>query len=906
MNILWVWSLIFVALTPACGSEDTSGSRLVKPEEQVDMAMPPASDLDTTPEMFMPPDLSAPPRPVSVETRVSSSTAQAGDLVQVSCVLLDEEGNEFDPGSLPQQPELEVEAVGDGLEKQEEASWQVRRVGVKAFSCRVGSLGLVDETAAFVEVGPGAAARVVTLLSERSMVAGDVVMATCTVFDAFGNLLPDAMPSVSLDKVGQGIDVMGLGVRIEKADTYTVTCQEPGATGEGAPLEVVPDVPAALVVGPLPRQTVYGIGQVVQVEARVSDRFDNVISSAPLSWEQQGGVGFGKGRFRFDQEGLYTVTTRVSGPTYQGVELRGEVQFLVNGTGPSIRCDSPSHGQEVQAGIGEVIDFNGLVSDTNGVATVKVNGKTYTTDAQGRFRAPLTVRYGINFVDISATDQFGVENSRSCAFLASQSWIPEGTLSQDAVVLKMRQEAVDDANPNDGIDSLNDVLVRVLNSPGLAATIDSALRAGNPLSDSCLQRVFGACAVSAKVTYLSSSFGGPHTSSMTLIRDGLRLIARVKDIAIRLSVQGKALGISYSITATGDFDYVEVDLTSDLALVGGRPRITLRRIEGTSVGPVSVQVNNVNQLITNLVVSLFQGRIKGIVETQIRNLISAQFNTVLDGIVSNLDVSSLGTTFGVPRLDGAGSVPVSFGIAFSSLGVSPARALFGIASRFGATVKRPGATFGAPRPEGPILVDAAIGNPMGVSVYVGVLNQVLHALWRADYFSGTVTAATLGQGLPAGVSAGLGFGLMPVVIFDGNKQIQVHIGAVSVSLLYPGLFDKPLRVELGATAKGSVDLQGERLSFGTLTLGEFYFSTPDVTLDETTRDVLEGLLKDLVQNVLDTSLNSALPTLPVPTFTLPATLSSYGLPPNGKLGLKNIQFNTSSRHVTLQGGFGIQ
>ena len=56
-------------------------------------------------------------------------------------------------------------------------------------------------------------------------------------------------------------------------------------------------------------------------------------------------------------------------------------------------------------------------------------------------------------------------------------------------------------------------------------------------------------------------------------------------------------------------------------------------------------------------------------------------NDVLDGLLSGLDISTLGSTFNVPGLDG-GTIPINFGVGFSSVDTSPARMLISIGSRF--------------------------------------------------------------------------------------------------------------------------------------------------------------------------------------------------------------------------------
>src|SRR6185312_5629908 len=92
--------------------------------------------------------------------------------------------------------------------------------------------------------------------------------------------------------------------------------------------------------------------------------------------------------------------------------------------------------------------------------------------------------------------------------------------------------------------------------------------------------------------------------------------------------------------------------------------------------------------------------------------------------------------------------------------------------------------------------------------HVGVFNQALHALWRAGMFNATLSAAQLGGGLPAGAGAQISTALPPVADLSGSA-VELSIGALQLSVTYPGLFGgvdadgkplPPLSVELGARA----------------------------------------------------------------------------------------------------------
>jgi hypothetical protein len=688
-----------------------------------------------------------------------------------------------------------------------------------------------------------------------------------------------------------------------------VSCQVDGAPETvGAQLEVVPAKPARLIVGRRPDEPVYGIGQVITIETVVTDIYDNIIPDAQIAFvSTPAGESFGQGRVRYPQEGTYTVVATVQGDTHDGMALSGSVQIIVNSTGPAINCQNPADGEMLTATPGNIIKFNGSVGDTNGISSLKVNGQDVTVGTTGAFEHNVNARYGINFVDVVAKDAFGVENSRTCAFLVSEVWTTENSFLDSSISLRLAQAAIDDRNPNTGLNSLNDVLVRVLNSMGLRTTLHQGLLAANPIKPSSCDQggPFGTCLLRSEVTYLNSQINGPNTSELTLVAGGLNLKVRIGDIRVQLRIRGHVSGINYDTTGWVTVQFVEVDLTSNFQLTNNQPRITLRQINAVNVGNVSTNFSGLSGAIIDIVAVIAQGTIRNLVRDLIRDYVNQEFNALLDGIVGGLDISTLGSTFNVPKLDGTGTIALGFGVRFSTLTVTTVRALFGIGTRFTAPINRPGMTRGAPRPAGEVLLDNTTTQPASIAIQVGLLNQVLHTLWRAGYFDVNLGGAAL-SGLPDGSEVLLALGLPPVALLENNRVVRLHLGSARLTLRYPGLFDEPLVLSLGATATSTVTLNGDDLVFGNIEIDELYFSPEGLTLNATNRDILEQFLKRVLQNVLNQSLNGALPALPIPSFELPPTVSQFGLPAGAQLGIRNPALSNTIRHLILNGAFGVR
>lgn len=871
-----------------------------EPEPPPSPAEPPPE-----PEPEPPPVFVASMQPVAVETQAPIEVS-AGQSIEVVCTVIDDAGEateatDYDV-TVRVAPAGSVEGFGTSL--------TAVRAGTIEVSCGIDELRLVDDSPARVDIVPGAAAFIQTSLDRSNLTAGESANATCEVFDAYENPITDATPQLNVEPSDGANAVAGLEATFTRAGIYTARCDLPGAEASSARLEVRPGLPNKLAVTPVPAEPVYGIGEVVEVVSVVTDQYGNPIPYAEVTLGGDDAVTpQGVRRVRLNDEGTLTVTARVEGDTYEDIELTADLILVVNGRGPTIRCGDGSgtgirDGAMVNAAPGSELLFTGSVSDANDVSEVTVNGVAATLDDAGAFAVPITTRFGINVVDIVARDGFGVENSRLCALLVNDRWAAEDALLNNAIALVLSQDAVDDGVRNDGLDSLNDLLFQAINSGGLRDALHDALLDANPLKPrSCDQRVLGVCVLRSQIDYRDSRLDGPNSTSLTLIDGGLRARIRLENVAVRLKVSG-------TLDSTGwvDFDWIEIDADFNTTLSGGRPRITVRNDSvAVRVGGIDTDFGGLSGFILDIVLSLAEGRVRGLVVDLLRDWVRDNFNEILDGVVSGLDINTLGSTFEVPRLDGGEPIALGFGLGFSALDTNAQRLRFGIGTRFDAPTQVAFPSLGAALPAGPVLDNPAGPGTARLSVFSGLFNQVLHALWRAGLLEADLGGAALGGGdLPDGLSIQLSAALPPVAELRGDGTAELGLGALQLSLVYPGLFDEPIELWLAARAVTEVTLVGNDLSFGQLEIETLHFSTQQASLDSDTRAVVEGVMLALVQQVVGSALNDALPALPIPSFTLPGSLSDFGLPPGAELGLQSMVLNVESPHFVLRGDFGAQ
>lgn len=843
---------------------------------------------------------------VGVDT-VAPATVRAGQTLSVSCVLVDASGEafaapaEFEP-SLRFVPESSVERAEDG-------TWFATRAGAVEVACAFDALRMTDESPAIVEVLPGDPARTIARVEPSSMPAGAETVASCDVYDAWGNRIEGVEPARRAEPDEESNVFDGPYGQFRRAGRFEVFCDLPGAESEGALLEVYPNVPASLVLSRVPDLPFYGIGQTVAVEPIVHDRFGNLITDVEVpTVSEPPGQALGGGRYRYFEDGRYEVTATVLPPTEGDVPLVASTEIVVDGSGPAIRCDDPVDGGILNVAPGTTITFRGSVDDQTGVGTVRVNGSWIPIEADGSFATPIVTRFGINFVDLAAVDGTGRETSRTCAFLVADTWAPDDRTFSDTVSLRLRQAAIDDSNRSDGLDSLADILHAVLNSQGLRNQLHMALLAANPLKPSSCDQggPFGTCLLRSEVIYLDSQINGPNTVGLTLVSGGLRANIRIENLRVRVRVHGTVAGIGYDTTGWVTFSSADVGVIFDVGLASGRPRITVRPGSvSVSIGSISTSFSGLDGAIIDIVVSLFNGSVRTLVGNTVRDYVANNFDDVLDGVLGGLDIDSLGTSFMVPRLGGGEPIRLSFNVGFSSLDTTSSRMLFGVATRFYTPPAHARPTLGAPVRSGTRLLDVSGTSTAGVGVHEAVLGQALHALWRAGFFDATIGGDVLGGGLPAGAEATMSTGLPPVVELVSGGRAQLSLGAVTLVLTYPGIFDR-LVVTLGARASVAVALSGESLTFSDLRIEELYFWTKEADLDMSTRDTIEGFLMRLLQRIVLSSLEGSLPSLPIPSFTLPSSLSAYGIPSGAELGIVSPSFALEPPHLVLRGNFAVR
>ena len=846
-----------------------------------------------------------------VDTQVAGTTLAAGDPVGAKCTILDQHGQpalDVHGHSLTGETDLTVDyEAPDSFATGASGQIVAAKTGTATVRCAAPSLGLVDTTPASVQIVAGPPVRVLTKLAAPTTLAGQPDGVSCVAFDAFDNPVPNVVASLALSPSGAGTTATATDVTATLAGDYTVTCVVMGAADvEPADLVVLPALPASLSGVLDPERTLYAILDEVTVIASAFDEFGNRVDDVMYAYGASPTLASpAPARFQFGQDGSFQLSAAVTSPTQNNASLAVTLPALVDSNGPVIDCmriDTPNVASEaymVQQAPASVM-FPVRISGAFTPQTVTIGGNPASVDpSTGDYEAAVPIGFGMNFVDVIATDANGVQNSRTCFVLAAQYYGPESSPIDGTLGLRLDQAAIGDANPA-GLDSLNDMFHTVLSSSALRSLVDQALLAANPLnSGGC-----GFFACDPNVTYNSGTVAWDTPStSLTLINGGMQAYIYMPNVRLTVHACGTTCcpgGSDISVTAS----YISATVNFNLGLVGGKIRTSLSGQPSVSVGSVNLNGSGFCGFVVNLIQGFFTGTVANAVQSSLQSFLSNKVAPMLDAITSSLDISTLAQSFAVPRLDGSGTVTLDFNLDFSSLDISPTtsttqgRALIGIGTRFSpnaTVVSRP--SLGIPGRLGQALLDPPVtgSNTVGVSAYEGLLNEVLHALWRGGYLQATLNLA--------GGTATIDSWLPPVAEIDSNNTAQLELGGVSATLTIPGVIDDPIHIMFGGHANAAVSLVGNSLVFGGLALDKLEVSF-DATLSQAQRTAMENFLAAALQDVLANAINQGLPAFPIPTFTLPSSVAQYGLPAGDQLGIVNPVLTTTNAHAVLDGQFG--
>lgn len=635
-------------------------------------------------------------------------------------------------------------------------------------------------------------------------------------------------------------------------------------------------IPAAVDLELEDRRAFYAPEATINLIARALDRSGAVMPDAALTWavEPAGAAVQGDGgAWTLKAEGLITLTACAeAAPT-----LCASERVLVDAQPPTITLTSPVGGSELSPEDGDLIAVEGVVTDTRGDLFVTVNGQAVTLDAEGKFATTVRPVFGVNHVEVFATD--GVRRasvSKAADVLYAPSYhapIDDPTVSavthDDGIRLRLGQTFMDDGRAPvvtpDGAaftEDLADILIVLLR------TIDFAALFPNPLVDTG----------DVSVTVPSVSLGNPRLS-IRITEGGLELYLSTTDLTIdtrgQLGLADQTLNLDGTITAAVSvLAHARIDKPS-----ADEPfDISIETIE-VAIQDATSQFDDAQ---ANAIFALARSALRVQVESVLTAGLESSFLDTIPGVLSDglngLEEGLSMQSFDLDLGFGGTATTLDFQGKINALTLTPLRdATMVMATTI--TAQSPpvhtsrGVATMAAQPAPPELFESS---RIQLAVRLGVLNGLLHSLWRTGLLDIDVStllppeAALLLQGAVTEAK------LPPVIVppdkgqdYDaflriGQFMLVADYGTVKATYglslgagVRMGLDDNQLKIEIAQTPELSVWLDSVE--------GQ---GDPRLSADQV-RDLLQSKLWPELTRSISQGLSLNLPVIDL------SSLSSY-------------------------------
>ncbi|MCB9598856.1 MAG: hypothetical protein H6721_07680 [Sandaracinus sp.] len=511
-------------------------------------------------------------------------------------------------------------------------------------------------------------------------------------------------------------------------------------TGTGRP------VPFGITVTIAPPRPYYALDQAVRVTAVVTDVDGNEID-IPVSFRAEPATAATPegepGVFTLAQEGFVELYGCTDDPGPTGEPMCDFARILVDQGSPTLVVTSPLPGAELGGDESTRIVVEGSVSDTRDV-TVFVNGAPAEMGELGTFRAEVVPTFGINHLDVSASDEISDVSRVRMDVLWAERYAPatEGetptVVLPDGITLQLGQGFFDD-----GV--ALDPAVEPPMTRDLADVLELVLR--------------------------NVDFGGFLPDPVIDSRPTLFLRVtdtRISDLDVNLDVIDGGAELFVRIGAleadtTGALQYESTMLSLDGGLVASLSAYA--RLMISKDGPEAPLEASIEDL--TIAIEGIEGRFEAAEANAVLRLAEGLLRTTLERELADAFGSTLLDTIPAVLTDALSSIdtalqdqtiPIDTGI-FPAVTLNLDGRLAGLTTEYRRWMRAPlqlsvstDATASHPDSRGAadLIADADPlfrGRPVQAGIKVGLLNGLLHTLWNSGMLE--IDATTL---LPEGVS----------------------------------------------------------------------------------------------------------------------------------------------------------
>lgn len=468
------------------------------------------------------------------------------------------------------------------------------RTGTYRVQCEIAKYTAVDPEGAILTVVAGEAVATRPSFATNPVEAGTFTSGECVEVDAFGNETAIANPTWTLPP---GLTQNGNEFTSEVAGSYPVICSDPmrpALAKTAVDLRVIPGPAVRVELFATPERIGYAPGAVVTLDWLGYDRLDNAIDglpgvltapTTPRITETDAALH----KFRLEEEGIYTFSVRLDEPLSH---LNDTLDLLVDVTPPELIIEFPPRGATLDATDGPVV-VRGRVIDAFGANKVMINGREAALGQDGRFTFQADSRWGLNVLDISASDRAGNTTAKSPTYAYSDGWTSfvdqnaQGLQRPDGLIVLLGQNFFDDGvHDPQQLDDLATLFETLFSTIDLRTVLGSALSGVGqtiPLIDQTSRTD-----IIPDISWVNTTLRGNFVISLEAAES--TGIARPW-----VGIDSRDGGIDFDITfGDGETPAVAVDLVFRLALEfevlseGCSPFGCLANPTGTAIGEVLV------------------------------------------------------------------------------------------------------------------------------------------------------------------------------------------------------------------------------------------------------------------------------------------------------------------------------
>ena len=610
---------------------------------------------------------------------VDAEQVVAGSTVSVQCSVVQPTGQsgQMADALVLVEPAAGIEINGQQFVAQVAGNFKVR--------CKDPAGVILGSVPASVQVLSGDIAGTRVSFDPPAVAPGAYSQALCEAVDTFGNMVPSDPASMKLVADAEAaadqyvdsskLNIEGMAAYGTIAGMYSLKCDLLSSDSEVAisgELEVVPGEAKEIRIALDPAKTAYEVGEVLTLDLAAYDAWGNRIENADIS--ELSFVPEGEGLILTNNTSVETAIEgnyRLSAHLTDAPEIKGELNILVDGHGPSIELTSPEQAARLS---GEpLVVVEGTISDSMGLITqFSINGEALAVPENGTFAEEIEVADGINAIVVEATDAHG-RMSREVRWIVWSSEYqpisPDFGIEQNVdggMKIRFGQNGLDDGDHDPS------------NPDDLATVFEIAL------AELSIEEMLGGLtwpilgeegeAFSYSLAFQTAE-QDPPTVSLTLGDGHLVMQIKLERVYIETLIQGECykmgiIEICPPNLGLGSIDIAEALITFKVVptLDSETSEIAFEVLETESVfNDVVIEGEAGLAEIFDDLNNLVNSDLKDFLELYLADMIRDELSTALQGLIQGWEVSK---TLDVPSIFGGENMEILFESTLTDVSVS--------------------------------------------------------------------------------------------------------------------------------------------------------------------------------------------------------------------------------------------